>query len=356
MIRVLHVISSLEIGGAQRLVSELLPILKKEGEVEVSILVSRRLHNEFEATLERANIKILSVDSKKNLELSLVCTLFKLRKEYDIIHAHLFPALYLVAIAGTIGRKKLVYTEHSTTNRRRRHRSFRLIEKYVYSHYNSVISVSEDVQNCLKSWLNITSPNNIKFKVVQNGINCDFYMRERVKGEYDVTLLMVSRFAEAKDQATVIRAMQYIPPNVHVVFIGDGATRHHCEQFADQLHVNDRVHFMGVQSDIAYWISKTDIGLLSTRWEGLPLSALEMMAGGLPVLASDVEGVRQVVAGAGILFPQGDEKALADSINHLITDKDYYRQVAEKCFDRAKKYDIKNTAQRYVDIYRSLVG
>lgn len=354
MIRVLHVISSLEIGGAQRLTSDLLPELKEEG-VEVSLLVNRRLFNEFEDNLERANIEILSINSKKNFNISLIWTILKLKNKYDIIHAHLFPALYLVAIAGAIGGTKLVYTEHSTTNRRRHHRIFKWIEKCVYHKYNIVVSVSEDVQINIKKWLNVSSPNNVKFVVIQNGINCNSFVRERMKGDYDVTLLMVSRFSEAKDQTTVIKAMQYLPSYVHVVFIGDGVTKRKCEQDADQLHVNDRVHFLGVQSDIPYWISRSDIGLLSTRWEGLPLSALEMMAGGLPVLASDVDGVRQVVDGAGVLFPQGDERALAASINHMIEDKNYYHQISEKCFNRAKLYDIKNMVQQYVSVYKRLI-
>lgn len=354
MIKVLHVISSLEIGGAQRLVSDLLPKLKGEG-VEVSLLVNRRLYNEFEEILERANIEILSINSMKNYSLSLIWTILKLKNKYDIIHAHLFPALYFVAIAGAIGGAKLVFTEHNTTNRRRHHRIFKWIEKCVYHHYSFVISVSEDVQISIKKWLNVSSPNNMKYQVIQNGINCNSFVRKKMKGDYDVTLLMISRFSEAKDQITVIKAMQYIPENVHVVFIGDGVTRCKCEQVADKLHVDDRVHFLGMKNDIPYWISKSDIGLLSSRWEGLPLSVLEMMAGGLPVLASNVDGIRQVVDGAGLLFPQGDERALAVSINHLIEDNNYYHQIAEKCLDRAKLYDIKNTAQQYINVYKSMI-
>ena len=93
---------------------------------------------------------------------------------------------------------------------------------------------------------------------------------------------------------------------------------------------------------------------MSTHWEGLPLTIIEMMAGGLPVIASDVDGVQQVVKDAGILFPEGNDKALAEMINQLITNPDYRKQIAERCYERASLYDIRQTVQSYIEIYQSV--
>lgn len=348
--RVLHVISSLGIGGAERLISDMLPQMKATG-VDVSLLVYRRLYNDFEKKLEDADVAIISLEVKSNYSPRIVFSLANVMKEFDIIHVHLFPALYQVAIANILCRKKLVFTEHSTTNRRRQNRFFRKIEIIVYEQYLRLVSVSLEAQNCLKAWLNEES---CRFSVILNGIDLNTYRAVRNERDYPYTILMVSRFGQEKDQTTLINSLQWIRENVHAVFVGDGETRHSCEELAYKLGVADRCHFMGVQSNIPYWVSKADIGVLSTHWEGLPLTIIEMMAGGLPVIASDVDGVQQVVKDAGILFPEGNEKALAEMINQLIENPDYRKQIAERCYERASLYDIRQTVKGYIEIYQSL--
>ena len=78
------------------------------------------------------------------------------------------------------------------------------------------------------------------------------------------------------------------------------------------------------------------------------------MAAGKPVISSDVEGLAQVVDGAGLLFPHGEELVLAEIINHLLTDDEYYQQVADKCWERAQMYDIQKMVDSYSELYKSL--
>ena len=345
--RVLHVISSLGIGGAERLISDMLPQMKTAG-VDVSLLVYRRLHNDFEKKLEDAGVAIISLEAKSNYSPRIIFSLANAMKGFDIIHVHLFPALYQVAVANAFVHKILIYTEHNTTNRRRNRRLLRYIEKNIYSKYSHIVSVSDDVQENLMSWLNIQDH---RFSVIRNGIDLTSFNGVRIKGDYPITLLMISRFVPAKDQKTVIRAMQWIDKKAHVVFVGVGDTKKSCEELARKIGVAERCHFVGSQSDIYNYISKADIGILSSHWEGLPISSLEMMAGGLPVIASDVEGLRQVVDGAGVLFKEGDDHELADIINKMIEDKEYYDSVASRCQKRACTYDIGSTASEYVRLY-----
>lgn len=119
---------------------------------------------------------------------------------------------------------------------------------------------------------------------------------------------MVARFAPSKDQATIIRALLLLDKDVRVRFVGDGETRPECERLAKELGVEDRVDFMGMQSKIPQLIAESYIGIQSSNWEGFGLTAVEMMACGKPVIATNVDGLKQVVEGTGLLFPVGDEK------------------------------------------------
>lgn len=345
--KVLHVISSLGIGGAERLISDMLPQMKATG-VDVSLLVYRRLYNDFEKKMEDAGVNIISLEVKSNYNPRIVFSLVNAIKGFDVIHVHLFPALYQVALANTFVHKRLIYTEHSTTNKRRNKIVFRNLERIVYEKYSSIVSVSDDVQKSLMRWLNI---HDHRFIVIRNGIDLKSYNIPPKKGDYPVNLLMISRFVPAKDQETVIRAMRLIDKKVHVVFVGDGETKQLCEELARKIGVAERCHFVGSQSNIPHYISKADVGILSSHWEGLPISSLEMMAGGLPVIASDVEGLRQVIGGAGVLFKERDDQELADIVNRMVIDGNYRESVALCCQKRASKYDVKETVRKYLKLY-----
>ena len=156
---------------------------------------------------------------------------------------------------------------------------------------------------------------------------------------------MVSRFTEAKDHATVLRAMKHIAtPGVTLAFAGTGATMDSCRRLALELGIQNQVLFLGDRDDAQALMAQASIGVQSSHWEGFGLTAVEFMAAGTPVVASDVEGLRQVVEGAGIVFPQGDYVALARTIDLLFTDSELYSSCVYGGKSRAGEYSIKNTA------------
>ena len=95
---------------------------------------------------------------------------------------------------------------------------------------------------------------------------------------------------------------------------------------------------------------------MSSRYEGLSLSSIEGMAVDKPFIASDVKGLHEITIGAGILFPYQDDKRLAEEIKKLIEDKEYYLQVAKKCYERAMLFDISKTVEGYCDIYKHIMS
>ena len=111
--RILHVIPSLEIGGAQRLIVDLLPILYKKNK-DTSLLVFNKINSPLEQIIEHAGINFINLGISSYKNPIIIFKLFKIIRQYDIIHAHLFPTLYWVAFASIFTHNKIVYTEHST--------------------------------------------------------------------------------------------------------------------------------------------------------------------------------------------------------------------------------------------------
>jgi glycosyltransferase involved in cell wall biosynthesis len=149
--------------------------------------------------------------------------------------------------------------------------------------------------------------------------------------------------------------MRLLPADVRLILVGDGENLAACKSFAESQGLSDRVQFVGNQSDVNAWIAKADVGIQSSKWGGFGLTAVELMAAGKPVVATDVEGLRQVVEGAGLLFPVGDEERLATMVKRLLDDESYYKQIAGKCSERAKLYDIHVTVDRYLEIYNEII-
>lgn len=347
--RVLHVISSLEIGGAQRLMSDLLPLQKRMG-VDVSLLVLKTEDTDFTKKVLDAGVPITSLNATSFRNPLLAIKLRRVIKNYDIVHAHLVHALYLCSIAARGLDVELVYTEHSTSNNRRGKTFMQSIEKWIYGRYEKLISISEQTQTALQGWLQSSDS---RFVVIHNGVDTKVFSsihREKIPN----SLIMVSRFASSKDQETVIRAMKMLNEDVTVRFVGDGENLEHCKQVAKEIGVGNRVSFLGARSDVANLVDESYIGIQSSNWEGFGLTAVEMMAAGLPVIATDVDGLKQVVEGAGVLFPVGDAVALAQHIKHILNDKRYYDSLSEASKKRAEKYDISMTAQQYINCYKQI--
>ena len=227
----------------------------------------------------------------------------------------------------------------------------------MYARYDKVIAISPETQEALMSWLKSRRDDG-RFICINNGIDTSRFgltaSQHRVKSE-KVKLMMVSRFAPAKDQKTIIRALKFLDVRFKLDLVGDGDTLESVKQYALELSVSDRVNFLGMRQDIPELIASCDIGIQSSHWEGFGLTAVEFMAAGKPVIASRVPGLEQVVEGAGLLFEKGNDFELAEIIKHLTANRNEYDRVAERCRIRAKEYDLNKMAKAYINVYQSLM-
>ena len=167
---------------------------------------------------------------------------------------------------------------------------------------------------------------------------------------------MVAAFRVGKQQGVLIRALKYLPDNYSVWLVGDGVRRHECEHIAESLGLNGRVKFWGVRTDVPRLLKTSDVVVMSTHYEGMSLSNIEGMASGKPFVASNVDGIREITEGAGVLFEENNDKQLAKIILQLMNDQAYHDEVVNRCLDRAKKFDVSNTAEGYLNVYRKLMG
>ena len=172
--------------------------------------------------------------------------------------------------------------------------------------------------------------------------------------EEDFVLIQVSSFRYPKDQKTVIHALKLLPDNIHLLLVGEGPLKQENIDLSNKLELTSRVHFLNLRNDVPNLLKSADIAILSSHYEGLSLSSVEGLASGKPFLATDVPGLTEVVKGAGILFPYGDEKKLAEIIINLKNNLEFYSEISDRGQERSKNYDIDVMLDRYIEIYHKM--
>lgn len=340
-------------GGAERLVSQLLPRFKRSG-ADVHLAVFDGTDSPFMQSLaaEGIDIHILGNGYRSMYDPRHIAHLQRLmRQGFDIIHTHNTTPQLFTALARHPQATRFITTEHNTTNRRRSHSFLRPIDRWMYNRYDRIVCCSNPVEKALHASLNNPSLSQ-RILTIPNGIDLSSFSGNPHKSISEkVNILMVAAFREQKDHLTPIRAINMLPATVTLTYAGDGVTRQQAEQEARTLGVADRVKFLGNVTDIPALYRQADIALLSTRYEGLSLSVVEAMASGTPLIVSDVPGVSEIVADGALRFPFGDAQVLAGRINDLINDPQLYTSTAARGIARASHYDINDTAKAYLKLY-----
>lgn len=360
--RILHIITSLELGGAEKLLSELIPLQKRTG-YDVELMVLSDVNPVFKKEImERGvNVYISKYNSKKS-PMNILGIIEKIREgNYDIVHAHLVHAQYWTRMARILDKnknRKYITTEHSTSNRRRGSVIFKVIDKFIFGGYDKIVCISEATQKSLKEWI---GGNEKRYVSIANGIDLSrfeyalpIHRDEMGVEETDIVLMMVSRFQAAKNQKGVVEALKYLPEEYKLVFAGDGPLLGDVRGCVRENGLDERVRFLGLRKDIPSLFMGADIVIQLSFFEGFGITAVEGMAAGKPVIASDVPGLAEVVRGAGFLCPADDSKKLAEIILSL-RDKKLYDETKEKCLERSKKFTIENSAEEYLKLYDKIL-
>ena len=317
-IKIVHVINELVFAGAEILVVNLSIAQAKSGCL-VSIISLGKVLPEIRAKLYDFNIRCVSLGVNGS-GIGGIYRLLKLFKIItpDIVHVHLFPAQYLVALLKIFGFIKIdvcVTTEHSTHNRRRSYKFFKWFERFVYKAYDKVFLVSDAAFDAFVKWLpefrNNARVLNNAIDLAKGRIKLDY------KAEYGISgpvILCVARLYPVKGLDIAIRSLRYIP-EFTLFILGDGPSKKNLIELAKELDVASNVIFIEPRQDVYKFMKGCDVYIQPSRWEGFGLAALEAVASGSKVICSNVPGMRDYLLplGASLFEPEND-MALASTI------------------------------------------
>ena len=153
----------------------------------------------------------------------------------------------------------------------------------------------------------------------------------------------------------MIKAISKLPEQVHLILVGTGEEMNKCIRLTQQLKVDNRVHFIGYTPNPEYYIAISDIGILSSYWEGFGISVVEYMAMHKPVIVSKLPGIGEVVGEAAITVEPQDVQEMIHAVTQLMQDRNFYSLMADKALERSVKFDISNTVKCLDEVYQDVL-
>jgi glycosyltransferase involved in cell wall biosynthesis len=358
----LYIITKSELGGAQGNVYDLISQFHKDNQVHLA--TGSHGHLTEDAIALGVPVHIIS-NLTRNIQLFgdfiavKECVSLIKRIKPDIIHAHSSKAGVVARIAGKICGVPTVFTAHgwgfSPGTPKMRGKVALIVEKLLAPLTNTIICVSENDRQLA---LSCGVGNQNSLAVVRYGIN-NIPVTFANPSQQPPRLIMVARFNEQKDQPTLLQALAKLNnPSIHLDLVGSGPDLEYSKALAKSLGIAQQVSFLGDRRDVPDLLGRSQIFILSTNYEGLPISILEAMRAGLPVVATSVNGIpEEIVHGeTGLLVPHQDVDALANALASLIdspSKRESMGKAARQKFEQ--EFTVERMVNNLINVYHQIL-
>lgn len=371
--RILEIVASSRGGAAEHIFCITKGIDRSK--FDLTIVIPEDNGNVKVSDLRRLRIRVVSFNVFNRFSLKEFLNLrdFIRRGNFDIVHCHGTRAALFGRLAAILlwRRPKIFYTIHGfhvVHYRNPLKKTFLLLLERILNHFTDmIVCVSHfDRESVIKMRL----VRNDKVKTIWNGIDIKRFrnvsLDEKVKkNELGIPpnaflITMIGRLHPQKDYFTLISAFKLLQrglSNFYLLIVGDGPMWEELQSYAKDLGLGDKIIFTGTRRDTPEILAVTDIFVLSTLWEGLPIVLLEAMAAAKPVIASDVCGNREVVINreTGILVPSRDPEMLAQTVIRLTKNRQMAKEMGQKGLIRVQKnFTLEEMVQKIVNLYSEL--
>jgi glycosyltransferase involved in cell wall biosynthesis len=354
---IVHAVASLEPGGLEQFAVRLATLQLRHGH-RAAILAIRG--GPFAEPARRAGVEVRALNGTRRAARWARGLAYLARRRADVVHAHNPTALHYAAAAKFVSRAKVVLTDHGQCAG-----VVRVPRPWELARTDAIVSVSADVADRHQG---LYGPGRSS-TVIRNGVEFAPARRSRAAVRAELALpdgatgIVVARAEPVKGHDTLLRALGVLRQQgvaVNLLIVGDGSERPRLEALAGQLGLDPaRVRFLGFRTDVPDLLAAADFFVLSSLQEGLPLAVLEAMAHSLPVIATPVGGVPEVLTdGAhGFLVPTRASDLLAAAIGRLAADPELRQALGQAGARRVEhEFLFEHMAGRYEHLYRALLG
>lgn len=374
MIKILQVIASTSMGGAPEVVRLIAAHFdRKAFEMEVA---SSNDGPHFESIKQLGcRMHQVNIEGRSRLNPSPAFQLKKLFKDgkYDVIHLHGTRAGFWGAMASRGLAIPIIYTEHTFAFSAGRNffssKFFEKVERYIGHHVQRLVALSSEDATLAKD-LKLAPQENIV--IIKNGVEFDRFncrieaakthqlRRELGIPDNSNVVGTVGRITYQKNPERFLDIVNMLTakhPDIVFLWIGDGELKQNMAALIKNRKMTN-VIITGFRNDIPELLRLMDVFLLTSRWEGLPLSVIEAMGSGLPVVATDIRGVRELVAHweSGFLYAPSDTEKASEYLSKLLKDRNLRKKLGDAGQKMLKEeLNVTRMVTAYERLYRELV-
>ncbi|OGP95270.1 MAG: hypothetical protein A2157_13815 [Deltaproteobacteria bacterium RBG_16_47_11] len=369
--RILHLISSGGLFGAERVAVELSKSLKRTYHCEPILGVIRNVYNPHEEISEEAKrngiaYTVFSCRSQLDLKLAFSIREFIKKNRIDIIHCHGYKSNFYGLLASK-GQVPSVTTNHNWLTAHWKLKTYCFLDSLWIRFFDRIVAVSNEVK---KDMLRYKIPEE-KIRVIDNGIALERFAKlvetNNMKSQlgFDEKIRIIGTIGSLgieKGHIYLLEAARQIldiVKDLRFLIIGDGPLRKPLEEKSEKLGIKKQVIFMGERKDIPELLMAMDIFVLPSVKEGLPIALLEAMAAKRPVIATRVGAIPKVIENKdiGILVEPKDIKGLRDAIMNLINDPGRMNLLAREGFNRVStNFSSDEMGKNYLKLYMEITN
>ncbi len=354
--KIIQVMPEFGLAGAEIMCENLTYELQKLGH-KVVIVSMYDYHSAITQRLEAAGVDIRYLGKKPGIDLLMISKMRRIFKEEraDVVHTHRYCAQYAVPAAILAGVKRRIHTLHSIATKENT-RFARLLNKFFYKHCGlTPVALSEKVRDTIVDEYKI-DPQSIP--VVFNGVSLDKCI---VKSNYEldknkIVLLHIGRFMTVKNHIELINAVCELKKKINGItlqLIGDGDLKSDIEKHIADCNAESFVEILGLKDNVFPYLQKADIFILPSQYEGIPMTLIEAMGSGLPIVASNVGGIPDMITdGQEGLLCEPVACSIAEKAEKMIADDLLRKSCAQKAFEKAKRFSAKTMGEKYEVLYK----
>jgi glycosyltransferase involved in cell wall biosynthesis len=365
-----QVITSLVPAGAERLVVHLLEYIDRERFAPVCICLRNPVGSHLEARVQQLGVPLYFLGKGDKMSLEALRKLDALFRQYRpaVVHTHLLALNYAYPLMIRYRTPARVYTVHNLAEKDIGLRTAPMVRALAFRYRIGgvvPVAIAEEVRVSIQKVYGYTNP-----PLILNGIPTDEYApnpdtraqwRQAHGIEPRATVVThIGRFAVQKNHALLVEAFAQVHSDapLYLLLVGGGELEDAVREQVVELGLQERVRFLGVRADVPAILNASDLFVLSSRWEGNPMSVMEALAAGLPVVSTAVGGVPELVREGvtGLLVPSEDTGALACALQALVDDPARRQAMGAAARQHAiAHFDIRHTVRGYEQLYESLL-
>ncbi|MCE5306582.1 MAG: glycosyltransferase [Acidobacteriales bacterium] len=366
MIAVLEVLASLRRAGAERVAVSLACGLERTRFKPAVVSLYDAFPGGFEAELEAHGVPVFHLGKRRGFDPRMWTRLARVIREVrpSIIHTHSYVLRYVMPAWMLARRGRVVHTVHNLAGREVE-LAGRMVHRVAFRAGAVPVAISDEVARSFRETYG-RDPGAVIYNgtEVENGFQPgarDSWRRAQGFRSADLLIVSLARFEAQKNPQGLIRAFaRALPrlPSGYLVMAGEGTLLTECRELASSLGISERIRFLGLCQDVAELLSACDIFALASDWEGVPVAVIEAMAAGLPVVATAVGGVSELVEEGvtGVLAPPRDVEAVSKAIVELASNPERLRQMSVQARKRAHRFDSAVMIESYARLFERLCG